>query len=79
LPDGLDDEDTNKNQNQNQNKNNPFYCRENIMWTGHVLHVACLYERLTGDSCFREPGGIKIQDDGKVGVDDHFGFLTWSW
>ena len=40
----------------------PFACRENVMWLGHVLHVACLYEQLTGDARFRAPGGIAVPD-----------------
>lgn len=31
----------------------PFKCSENIMWTGHVLAMATLYEALLGDDRFR--------------------------
>ena len=46
-----------------------FECRENIMWTGHVLHVACLYEMLTGDDKYSVSGGLKVEEsDGVVSV-----------
>jgi hypothetical protein len=33
------------------------------MWTGHVLHVAALYETLTGDARYRRPRGLRARDD----------------
>ncbi len=43
-------------------KDLPFTCRENIMWHGHVLHAATLYEKITGDDRYRQPGGLKALD-----------------
>ena len=41
--------------------------RENIMWTGHVLHVVALYETLTSDDKFSRPGGLAVtESDGKT-------------
>eukprot|EP00520_Triparma_pacifica_P018382 CAMPEP_0118658528 /NCGR_PEP_ID=MMETSP0785-20121206/14618_1 /TAXON_ID=91992 /ORGANISM="Bolidomonas pacifica, Strain CCMP 1866" /LENGTH=593 /DNA_ID=CAMNT_0006551555 /DNA_START=336 /DNA_END=2117 /DNA_ORIENTATION=- len=46
-----------------------FECRENIMWSGHVLHVASLYEMLTGDDKYSRAGGLKAEEsDGTVSV-----------
>jgi hypothetical protein len=39
----------------------PFKCSENIMWTGHVLAMAELYEALLGDERFR--ARIAVVDD----------------
>mmetsp|Transcript_7941 Transcript_7941/g.16582 ORF Transcript_7941/g.16582 Transcript_7941/m.16582 type:complete len:676 (+) Transcript_7941:167-2194(+) len=45
----------------------PWQCRENIMWTGHVLHVVALYETLTSDDKFSRPGGLAVtESDGKT-------------
>lgn len=50
---------------------NPFYCRENIMWTGHVLHVAALYEVFSGDDRFRRKKGLKVVDaEGQIWYSD---------
>ena len=40
----------------------PFGCRENIMWTGHVLHVVALYETLTSDDKYSRPGGLAVTE-----------------
>eukprot|EP00946_MAST-07B_sp_MAST-7B-sp1_P003635 g3635.t1 len=37
---------------------NPFQCAENIMWSGHVLQLATMYEALTGDGRYRRKGGL---------------------
>jgi len=44
-----------------------FECRENIMWTGHVLHVACLYEMLTGDDKYSQEGGLRVEESDGTG------------
>lgn len=47
-------------------KKGPFVCRENIMWLGHVLHVAALYEMLTKDNRYSVRHGLKvIESDGE--------------
>ena len=40
----------------------PFECGENIMWTGHVLQTAVLYEALLGDARLRRRGGLVARD-----------------
>ena len=40
------------------NSDNPFQCKENIMWTGHVLELCMLYEAQTGCCRYRDPGGL---------------------
>lgn len=34
------------------------------MWLGHLLHVATLYEALTGDDRYRREGGLCVVDAG---------------
>ena len=40
----------------------PFECRENIMWLGHLLHCATLYEAMTNDDRYRRPKGLRLVD-----------------
>ena len=49
----------------------PFKCRENVMWSGHVLHLAALLEAQTGDDRYRKPGGlVAVGKDGEKHVSD---------
>jgi len=36
----------------------PFSCTENVMWSGHVLHLGALFQVLTGDDRYSRPGGL---------------------
>ena len=45
----------------------PFYCSENIMYTGHLLMLCTLYESLTGDNIFAKKDGIvAVAENGEV-------------
>ncbi len=43
-------------------ESNPFKNRENVMWLGHVLHVASLYEMLSNSPKYRQRNSIRVTD-----------------